>query len=193
MRNTFGSKVNRRQQGFTLIEVLVSMVVLTIGLVSLLGVFVMAMAKTQSTQQDMIAKQVAQEAYEALFTARETANVSWAQIQNVGTGNVPDGIFTTGMQSVRQAGNDGIIGTADDSGASPQSMTLPGPDGIVGTSDDINMPLTNFRRSITITPVVTGGVISSDLRNVNITVQYYTTQSKYPKTYSLSGFISQYR
>lgn len=181
------------QRGFTLVEVLISMVVLTIGLVSLLGIFAMAMAKTQSTQQDMIAKQVAQEAYEALFTARETSNISWAQIQNVGTGNVPDGIFITGLQAVRQAGVDGVIGTADDTGAPVQSMTLPGPDGIVGTSDDVNLPLSNFQRSIAITPVVSGGITSADLRTVTVTVQYYTPQSKFPKTYVLSGFISQYR
>jgi len=188
------SKLNgNRQQGFTLVEVLISMVVLTIGLVSLLGIFAMAMAKTQGSQQDLIAKQVAQEAYEALFTARETANISWAQVQNVGTGSIPDGIFVTGLQQVRQAGVDGIMGTADDSAAPVQSMTLPGPDGIVGTTDDINLPLTNFQRSIAITPVVNGGVIASDLRTVTVTVQYYTPQSKFPKTYVLSGFISQYR
>jgi prepilin-type N-terminal cleavage/methylation domain-containing protein len=188
------SKLNgNRQRGFTLVEVLISMVVLTIGLVSLLGIFAMAMAKTQGSQQDLIAKQVAQEAYEALFTARETANISWAQVQNVGTGSIPDGIFVTGLQQVRQAGVDGIMGTADDSAAPVQSMTLPGPDGIVGTTDDINLPLTNFQRSIAITPVVNGGVIASDLRTVTVTVQYYTPQSKFPKTYVLSGFISQYR
>ena len=40
-----------KQRGFTLVEVLISMVVLTIGLVSLLGIFAMAMAKTQGSQQ----------------------------------------------------------------------------------------------------------------------------------------------
>jgi len=193
MREHISNSHGSRQRGFTLVEVLISMVVLTIGLVSLLGIFAMAMAKTQSSQQDMIAKQVAQEAYEALFTARETANVSWAQIQNVGTGNVPDGIFVTGLQTVRQAGVDGIIGTADDTAAPVQSMTLPGPDGIVGTSDDVILPLSNFQRNISITPVVSGGVTASDLRTITVTVQYYTPQSKFPKTYVLSGFISQYR
>jgi prepilin-type N-terminal cleavage/methylation domain-containing protein len=182
-----------RERGFTLVEVLISMIVLTVGMVSLLGIFAMAMAKTQTTQQDMMAKQIAQEAYEALFTARETANISWAQIQNVGTGNVPDGIFVTGLQPVNLAGNDGIIGTADDSGAGAETLTLPGRDGIVGTTDDVLMPLSNFQRSIAITPVVTGGITASDLRTVTVNVRYYTPQSKYPKNYILSGFISQYR
>jgi len=45
-----------REQGFTLLETLISMVVLTIGLVALLGVVGMAMTATQTSQQDMIAK-----------------------------------------------------------------------------------------------------------------------------------------
>ena len=38
---------------------MISMVILTVGLVSLLGVFGLAMAATQTSQQDMIAKQLA--------------------------------------------------------------------------------------------------------------------------------------
>lgn len=189
----------RGEQGFTLVEVLISMFVLTVGLVSLLGVFAMAMAKTQTTQQDMIAKQIAQEAYEAVFTARETANIQWQQIQNSGTGQVPDGIFVGGLKSIKQPGTDGIMGTADDSLAADQTLTLPGPDGMIGfnsvtgKNDDITLALTNFQRSIVITPVVTAGSTVADLRTITINVQYYTPQSKFPKTYALSGFISQYR
>jgi prepilin-type N-terminal cleavage/methylation domain-containing protein len=183
----------KHERGFTLLEVLISMVVLTVGLVALLGVFGVAMASTQTSQQDMIAKQLAQEAMEAIFTARETANISWAEIQNSGTGQVPDGIFLTGFQPIMQPGVDGIMGTADDSAASPQVLSLPGPDGIVGTGDDALLPVTNFQRSIAITSVVSNGSPVADLRTLTITVQYYTPQFKFPKTYVLSGFISQYR
>jgi prepilin-type N-terminal cleavage/methylation domain-containing protein len=176
---------NRTSGGFTLIEVLISIVVITIGLVSLLAAFGVAMQATQAAKQDMIAKQVAQEAMEAIVTARETANVTWAQIQNVGpTG----GIFVTGLQQVRQAGADGIIGTADDSAAPMESMQDPGPDGIVGTSDDgPAIQLTNFQRSIVIQPAAT-----PDLRTVTITVQYATDGGRI-RSYILSGMISQYR
>ncbi len=184
------NRVSRHQeQGFTLIELLVSVVIITIGLVSLLGVFGLALAKTQSAQEDTIAKRIAQEAYEAVFTARETANVQWSQIANTGNG----GIFLSGLQNVYNAGNDGIMGTADDAASGLETMTLPGPDGIVGTSDDIVIPLSNYQRSITITPAVIAGVPQANLSNITIVVQYYTTPSKFPKTYTLSGFISQYR
>ena len=87
------------QRGFSLIEVMISMVVMTVGLVSLLGVFGLAMAATQSSDQNAIAKQLANEALEGILTARETANVSWAAIQNQGNG----GIFRSGPQPIRSS------------------------------------------------------------------------------------------
>ena len=178
---------NRQQQGFTLLEVLISMFVLTVGLVSMLGVFATAMAATQTAQQDMIAKQLAQQAIETIYTARETAKITWDQIQNIGGAGSP-GIFRTGLQPIKQVGTDGIINTINDGSSSPQTMTLPGPDGIVGTSDDITMGLSNYQRSIAIANTASG-----DLRAITITIQYTTPRSKFPKQYVLSGFISQYR
>jgi prepilin-type N-terminal cleavage/methylation domain-containing protein len=177
----------QRQQGFTLLEVLISMFVLTVGLVSMLGMFATAMAATQSAQQDMVAKQLAQQAMETIFTARETANLTWDQIQNVSGGGSP-GIFRTGLQAIKQPGTDGIYGSINDGSSSPQMMTLPGPDGIIGTSDDVLMGLTNYQRSITLL-----NTTSADLRSITITIQYYAPPSKFPKTYVLSGYISQYR
>jgi prepilin-type N-terminal cleavage/methylation domain-containing protein len=197
MKRPSGFRVRSRRasamRGFSLIEVMVSVVILTIGLVALLGVFGMAIASTHNSQQDMIAKQLAQETMEALFTARETANITWPQIQNSGTGQIPDGIFVTGLQPIKQPGVDGIIGTADDAAAPAQTLTLPGPDGIVGTSDDVIQSLTDFQRSVTITPVIAAGAAVADLRTVTVTVQYRTAQRRAPKTYVMSGFISQYR
>jgi type II secretory pathway pseudopilin PulG len=168
-------------------EVLVSMFVLTIGLVSMVGVFATAMASTQAAQQDMIAKQLAQQAMETIFTARETANLTWDQIQSVG-GAGSSGIFRTGLQAIKQPGTDGIYGSINDGSSVPQTMMLPGPDGIVGTADDTVVGFSNYQRSITIS-----NTASADLRSVAITIQYTIPTSKFPKTYVLSGFISQYR
>lgn len=184
---TLGRRLNRQQQGFTLLEVLISMFVLTVGLVSMLGVFATAMAATQTAQQDMIAKQLAQQAMETIYTARETANITWDQIQNIGGAGSP-GIFRTGLQPIKQVGTDGIMDTINDGSSAPQTMTLPGPDGIVGTSDDVIMGLSNYRRSIAI-----ANTPSADLRSITITIQYTTPRNRFPKNYVLSGFISQYR
>ena len=178
------------ESGFSLLEVVISMVVLTVGLVSLLGVFGLAMASTQTSQEDMIAKQLANEALESIVTARNTSQITWPQIQNIANG----GIFLNGTNPIYLAGADGIVGTADDAAAGEQTLTDPGPDGIFGTSDDVSVPLTDFQRSVLISPVYDSqGNLVTTLRAVNISVQYSTTQTHLPKTYVLTSFISQYR
>ena len=189
----------RPEAGFSLIEVVISMAVLTIGMVSLLGVFGLAMASTQTSQQDMIAKQLADESYDSILTARDTTQINWDDIQNVNAVNCPItgaatcGIFQTGMQQIYNAGADGIYGTADDSAAGEQTLRDPGPDGIFLTADDVYTPLIGYQRSILISSVndASGNPISS-VRSVTITVQYTTSQAKLPKTYILNSYISQF-
>lgn len=188
----FRPRMKQGEQGFTLIEVVISMVVLTIGLISMLGVFGIAMASTQTSQQNAIAKQLADEALEGILTARETANVTWAQIQNTGSG----GVFVPGLVPVDCAGVDGIIGTADDAACGPQILEQPGPSGVyAGTCPpDVCYPLTNYQRQILIAPVFdNGGNVIPSLRQITITIQYTTAQLKTPKQYVLTTFISQYR
>ncbi len=177
--------------GFTLIEVLISIFILTIGMLALLGVFGLSMSATMTAQEDRIAKQLAQDAFESIYTARDTNNIQWSSIENVSGGGT--GIFVTGLQPINQAGADAIIGTADDSAAPAQVLTLPGPDGIVGTADDVVVSLANFKRQIVITDVLSGGSTVADLKNVAVTIQYTTPQSALAKQYVLAGYISQYR
>jgi prepilin-type N-terminal cleavage/methylation domain-containing protein len=178
-----------RQQGFTLIEVMISIVIMTVGLVSLLGVFGLAMASTQTSDQNAIAKQLANEALEGILTARETATIPWTSIANTGAG----GIFLTGFQPIDNPGVDGIIGTADDAAAGPQLLDMPGPDGIFGTADDVLLPLTNYQRQIAISQAVEGGVPLTTLDVVTITIQYQNPQLKIPQNYVLTTFVSEYR
>jgi hypothetical protein len=166
---------------------MVAGLILTIGLVAVLGVFSLAMAGTQTSQQDLLAKQLATAAMESIFTARDTSQLQWAQIQNVGSGTVPDGIFVTGSQAILQPGPDGIIGTADDGPA--QVLKLPGKDGIVGSADDQTLGLTNYTRTISI-GTVTG---TTTLRTVTITITYAVPQLKTTKNYVMTAYISQYR
>jgi prepilin-type N-terminal cleavage/methylation domain-containing protein len=180
----------KSQGGFSLIEVVISMAILTIGLVCLLGVFGIAMAATQDSQQDMLAKQLANEALESIVTARNTSQKQWADIQNVSDG----GIFLPGYQPLYDAGTDGIMGTVDDSAAGYQKIHEPGPDGIYGTSDDVLLPMSNYQRKIEILPVtdINGNVVAS-LRSVNISVQYTPPRVQRTKTYLLTSFVSQFR
>lgn len=185
-------KSGAHQSGFTLIEVMISIVVLTIGLLSLLATVGVGIAATETTKADFTAKQVAEQALESIYTARDTANVQWQQIQNTGTGQTPDGIFVTGFKPILQAGLDGIYGTADDSGA--MQIVSPGPDGIYGTADDITTSLKGYTRQILIQKTdPAGNDLGNNLRYLKITVQYSVSQSKNPKQYVLEGYISSYR
>ena len=177
------------QQGFTLIEVMISMVVLTIGMVSLLGVMGLAMTFTQGSQDLAVSKQLANEALEGILTARETSNIPWSSIQNTGAG----GIFLPGLQVIYNSGADGIVGTADDAASGQQTLQLPGPDGIFGTGDDVFLPLSNYKRQIDIEPVTVNGNTLTNLRSVTITVQYQSPKFKVPQNYILTTFISPYQ
>lgn len=191
-----------RHRGFTLVECAISMAVLTIGSISLLGVFGLAVRASQTSQQNMIARQLASEAMESIYTARNESEISWAQIQNVSNG----GIFTDGLVNVMCAGPDGIIGTADDtscltaSGATCpnggiECLTDPGPDGILGTADDVILSLSNYQRQILITPLYTTGsnpTLIQTLEQVSVTISYTVSGTTTPKTYTLTEYVSEY-
>lgn len=191
-------RTGNRQQGFSLIEVLISVFVLMVGLASLLGFMGYALAVTQSSQMDLVAKQFADETMESIINARDTSqNTSnsnktqdtWNNAQNIADG----GIFVDGFRPVKTAGPDGISGTTDDvsdpncSGAN-RCLVTPGKDGVLGTSDDKKLPL-SFDRQIQISTEGNRG----DLRRVTITLKYNVPGTSNQKSYVLSADISQYR
>ncbi len=187
-RRSAGAR-RRAQAGFTLIEVLIAIVVLTVGLVALLSVFGIAVAATQRSQQDMIAKQLAAEAMENIFTARNTDQVDaalgrpiqWDDIQNA-----PDGIFIAGAQPIHEAGADGIIGTADDALAATRALAVADADGVIRGN---TMSLNNFTRQIQITNVPGTPAV----RGITVVVFYRIPGSPLPRSYTLAAYISQYR
>jgi prepilin-type N-terminal cleavage/methylation domain-containing protein len=184
---------NRIESGFTMIEVMFSMVVMAIGLLSLLVTLGVAMASTQTSEQNAIAKRLANEAMESILTARETSQVQWSNIANgncaVGTG-CTTGIFLAGAQPINCAGVDGIVGTTDDAACGPQILEQPGPTGVfAGTCPpDTCLSLSNYTRTIAIAQYGA----DANLNTVTITVTYVNPQVK-SQTYTLSTLISQYR
>jgi len=186
---------SRNQAGFTLIEVMISMVILMIGLLSVLAVFGVSMAATQNVQLDQIARQKAMEAVESIYTARQTQQITFAQIANT-----PTGIFKPGFQNILSAGPDGLVGTGDDgTGPNPgcpgiyQCVVLPGPDGKMDTA--VTYELKNFQRQIQIANVANPDLTPNlNLKQIIVTVQYQESgRGATPMTYQIQGLISSFR
>jgi prepilin-type N-terminal cleavage/methylation domain-containing protein len=186
------------QRGFTLIEVMIAIAIMGIGILTLVATFATAVGSTQNAQLNLIAREKTLQALESVYTARNTQQISFAQIANISSG----GIFTNGPTQLLSAGPDGLVNTADDlnfaaSGpcvAGPECVVLPGPDGILGTADDVGMSLANFTRQITISSVLNSdGSINPNLRQVNVTVTYTSGTSSVPRIYTVDALISAFR
>ncbi len=187
------------ERGFTLIETMIAMVVMTVGILAVIAVFGTAIAHTQSAQEDLIARQKTLEAMESIYTARNSQQIPFSAIANTSNG----GSFSTGAQSLLCAGPDGLVGTADDVACTTtagvtcpnggvECMVLPGPDGVLGTADDTIMSLSNFKRTITINQVLLpSGAVNENMVAVTVAVSY--TQAGLPsRTYTANGLISSY-
>jgi prepilin-type N-terminal cleavage/methylation domain-containing protein len=198
-RNVRRQYAARRERGFGLIEVMISIAILTIGLLALVGSFATALQATRWSQEDLIAKQKALESLESIYTARNTQQITFAQIANVSGG----GIFIDGYTPLQAGGPDGLVGTADDinfpaSGpcpAGPESVQLPGPDGVLGTADDTCMSLGNFSRQILITSVLQqpGNIPNPNLKQITVNVQYFKPGMRQPRVYTVQALMSAYR
>ena len=119
---------------------MIALVVLGVGILGLAAMLADSLAYMQGSQEDFIAQQKAQEAIEAINTAKYTNNITFAQVSNFSVGN-PGGLFLSTPQPILQPGPDGLVGSINDTGAPPAFILSPGPDGILGTADDVQMPL----------------------------------------------------
>ena len=185
---TQNRKRANQQTGFTLLEAMIAIVILSFGILSLASVYAQGIQVASMTQLDYIAEKKAEEAVETIFAARDSDLLAWTNIRNVtGTGGVNDGIFLVGPQRLLAAGVDGLYGTIDDDPAFPVTVIMgPGPDKILGTGDDVVMSLTNMKRTIAITDVVG----SSGLRMITITMTY--TVGAMSRQYILVSYVAQF-
>jgi type II secretory pathway pseudopilin PulG len=179
---------SRRQAGFTILEALIAIAILSFGILSLAAVYAQGIQVANMTQLDYIAEKKAEEAVETIFAARDSKILAWPNVRNVtGSGGANDGVFLVGPQPLLAAGPDGLYGTADDDTANPDVVILgPGPDKILGTADDVTMSLKNMTRTIVIADVPA----ESGLRQITITMTY--TAGRMTRNYTLVSYISQF-
>jgi len=164
--------------GFTLLEALISLLILTGGLLALATAFSQGMIVVSTAHHHQIAKEKASEAIESVFTSRDTRIIVWNAVRNVSKG----GVFLDDPQPIRNPGPDGLVNTADD--GAEESEKLPGPDNQLGTEDDIVVPLNNFSREIEITDL--GG----SLRQIRIIIDYKI--GHLDRKYELVTYISSF-
>ncbi len=179
-------------EGFSTIEVLAALFVVTIALTSLLALFGYAISTMTLMQDLLIAKQKSRETLESIYTARNTRQITFDMIQNVSD----SGIFLDGFQPLKRPNptsgtGDGLIGTADDGAI--ETLVLPGPDGYLNTGDDEVRTLTAFERQIEIDPILfADSTVNPDIRKVLVSIRYNTPLGT-QQTYQVESYISRYR
>jgi len=188
------------QAGFTLIETMIALIVLTVGVLGLAAMLGTGLAYMQTSQYDYIAQQKAAEAVESVFEARDIGQATWSTICNAGdVGVCSSGIFLAGANPLCGAGADGIIGTADDyngtscgggAQAAPDSILMPNSAG--NLNPPVSMPLSTFTRTITIGTVSdsTGKTINN-LRQITVTINYSAGPFR-NRSYTLNAYISNF-
>ncbi|HTV02551.1 MAG TPA: prepilin-type N-terminal cleavage/methylation domain-containing protein [Luteitalea sp.] len=193
---TIAGNACRSDRGFSLIEVLVSMMLLTGALLGLGQVFLLGMTHVSTSSANLIAREKAREAIESVHTARDTRVLEWNEIRNDaaprmcagetaadGWNSTTRGVFNDGEQEgLRLAGDDGLVNTDDDGDV--ETIAHPGPDGVFGTNDDREEALAQFWREIWICDR------SNSLREVRVSVRYRV--GTITRTYRLSTYISNY-
>jgi Tfp pilus assembly protein PilV len=155
-------KHNHEESGFSLVETLISMGVLTVGALGMAAVFAQGLQSTATSPNELLATQKAAEAIESVFSARDSRTLTWAQVRNTSDG----GVFLGGAMDMNLAGTDGLINTGD-TGETLESTNLE-----------------RFTRQIRITD------LSAELRTITVTIKYPAGSST--RTYALTAYISAF-
>lgn len=158
-----------REEGFSLIEAIVAIFILSIGLIGTAAAVTYALEFSAISRNVTRAKLVVVASIEEIESMRNARRLDFKQfankgnVDNAGSPNQFQG-FSTGFKPVSNSpGNDGVNGTDDD------LSIAPGADGVFGTADDVtdqNLARDGFMREIVITN------LSTTLKKIVVRVQY---------------------
>ncbi|REJ75444.1 MAG: hypothetical protein DWQ47_08190 [Acidobacteria bacterium] len=165
--------INKKEDGFTYLEVVIAIVILTIGITAQLSAISLSVIRNKSTAERNVARQVASSTIESMFAARDlgssTGISNWDAI-NTKDVDAVNGIFEDGWRPVREnPGLDGIHGTADDACTGTGGCT-------VGSYTNNSPIRRGIERKIEITDIVEGPNIRIKKRRVVIKVRYFIGQ-----------------
>ena len=168
MRAATSTRRARAEAGFTLVEMVVAMAVLTIALLGLVASMAHGLSMSKKLRDMMDSKLTITSMLEQMETLRNTKRLTFGQIANAGrvdnTGAAQAFAgFPTGFQPVSTSpGQDGIYGTADD-------LIDPGGDGRYGTADDFTnsaLARPQYEREIVISS------LGTNLKKIQVTMRY---------------------
>lgn len=156
------------ESGFTLIEAVIAILILTIGLIGTAAAITYALQFGAVSRNVSSAKSVIVASIEEVEALRNARQLDFKQVANVGgVDNIgspnPFNGFSTGFKPVSLSpGPDAVNGTDDD-------IRDAGVDGIFGTPDDFDnqgLVRSGYTRQITITD------LSETLKRVEVRIQY---------------------
>lgn len=166
--------LNNGEQGFTMIEAVIAIFILTIGLVGTAAALTFALEFGAISKNVTNGKLVIVSMIEEIESLRNSRRLDYKQIENVGkvdNTNSPNAFtgFSTGFQEVSlNPGPDGVSGTNDD-------LIAPGDDGKYGTADDFSNPAlvrSGYMRQVSITN------LSLTIKKVEVKVRYFSVGGK---------------
>jgi len=183
------------QRGFTLIETMISIVILIVGVLGLAMMLGTGLTYMNASQDDYIAQQKASEAVESIFTARDQGQATWSTICNASSAVCASGIFVTGAQPLCDPGVDGIVGTADDFNGTVcrgNADAILAPNAAGNFNPPVRLALTTFTRTIVVSAAVdNSGNPIANLRQIQVTVTY--SNGKWTnRSYTLTTYISNF-
>ena len=183
---------NTNESGFSYMDVMIAVTILLVGILGLLSALTRGIMQTNMFALQLQAKQYAISSLETIYAVRDMSSdgtgvtLGWNAVGNVGSADVPTGIFLAGEKPIHtDPGPDMIAGTADDT--SPA-----GPDGILGNSDD-GQPVNGFSRQIEIVNVPDPAKPTApiSLRQVTVTIFYYCGSIKMKEI--AIGYVGNFR
>lgn len=162
----------KNQDGFSYIEVMIAIIILTVGILAQLSALSLSMLRATESENRNEARQIASSTLESIFAARDLGNANgiknWDAI-NLSDVN-PEGIFKSGWNPIREdAGIDGIHGTDDDACAYYTNCTVGG----YTNSSEVNY---GFERRIEIIDVSEPGFTEIRKRRIEVKIRYAVGQ-----------------
>jgi len=167
-------KQRKKESGFSLIEVIISLVVLMVGILATMSAISFSIFSMQESEKRSLAKEFARSTMETIFAIRDLQafdpqtgqpyNWNAIQISNGSNG----GVFMDGWKPIREnPGNDGIFGTADDACNAPNPCT-------VGTYTNSSAIVNGLERKLEVVDIVENNTVRK--RQITVRIRYFVGQ-----------------